>query len=186
MAGRNNHEKGEGPKPECVLNGTPPGEYKQPGAEYPEVPFSNEKFEEIMELVAQAYSLTGICELIGMPSRRALSRWIFRNPELEPRLVAAKRVGVFFLVEKGERIIFDNSNDMVQRLAFNGPVPTMELDGIHVARARVIADWIKWYAGKINRVFADKQQIDLKVEDVTGILEAGRKRVAALRGKPSN
>lgn len=49
----------------------------------PSVEFSQAKFDEICELIADGKSLREICEMKGMPHRMTFNKWRKRTPELQ-------------------------------------------------------------------------------------------------------
>lgn len=184
MAGRHNHKKGEGPKPQGIIKSHLPGKKKEkiPGVKASPVRFSEEKFAEILELIACGQGVKPICELEGMPNVTNFWKWTRRSQNGQARYLEAKKLGVFAMLEEAQEITDDGSNDWTERLAFNGGNPGWELNGEHVQRSKLRWDRIKWQIGKLMPdVFGDNHKLDVQVTDISDRLAAGRARVAAAK-----
>lgn len=55
----------------------------------PQVHYSDDLLEKMMELVATGTSLSKVCELPGMPDRTTVLRWIAKDPNIKTRYDSA-------------------------------------------------------------------------------------------------
>jgi hypothetical protein len=106
--------------------------------------------DHICEEIASGRSVASICAEEGMPTKRAVFKWLYRNPEFALKYSIAHRFRADALVEETFAISDDASLDYVERLDVNGK-PYVAIDKDNIARSRLMVDTRKWAAARFNR-----------------------------------
>lgn len=187
MAGRNNYKKGEGPKPE-VYHADCPGELKVEGESYPPVRFTPEICKEICERIVMGQTLLQLSRIVGFPDRKTIYDWRRKHKEFYEDMEKAYEMSDQAVFDEGFEIAHNAKYDYAKRLAYNGPDPGWEVNGIAIQRARLMWDARTFWLGKRSRRFKEKVEVEHSGSiDIADRLAAGRARVAAAkRGNASN
>jgi hypothetical protein len=113
-------------------------ETKKLGA--PEFPFTQEKADEICELIANGITLKAICDIQGMPKLTTVHKWIDSFPDFADAYARARKTQA------------DTFADMVMTEAFNS-------HDAQIGRLRI--DALKWTASKLApKKYGDKVEVE--------------------------
>jgi hypothetical protein len=104
----------------------------------------------ICEEIASGRSVASICAEEGMPSSRAVFKWIYSHPEFAAKYGLAQKYRAESLVDEIFAISDDASRDHVERVDVKGR-PYIALDQDNIARSRLMVDTRKWAASRFNR-----------------------------------
>lgn len=112
----------------------------------PTVRFSQEKFDEICELLAAGSNLRQIERMAEMPSANSILEWKERTPELNSQYTRARESGYTLMAD-----------DIVA--ISDEPV----IDNDHLTRNRQRVDSRKWLLSKcLPKIYGDKQHVEGK------------------------
>lgn len=120
--------------------------------------FTQALFDKICDLIAEGWSLRGVCKLKGMPDRKTFRRWYLSTAELQKQydLACLDREDVYF-------------EDIIE-IADASEGDTTDVDGLnilnpeYVQRSKLRIDARKWTLARMNR----KKYGDHVTEELTG------------------
>lgn len=165
------------------------------------IPMTDERFFEMLVLVAGGMTLRQVCRMPGMPSRTSFH--MFVNCEDQSlaalraeRLARARGLGLEMIAEEVVDIVDDGSNDWIERETDGATV--MELDREHIARSKLRAEMrlkllAVWeptrYGARLNHADADGKPLrgngmtasDLAI-GLAKLVEAAKRNDLALPG----
>jgi len=128
----------------------------------------NEKIAgEILRRFSSGEKLTAICEPDNMPSRISVFNWRSRYPEFDKAYDVA--------IKSHTEALLDNLHNIV-----------MSCDDKSSRSAKVKADYIMWFCGKLNKQYSDRLQVDVRnTIDISPALNKALDRLA-LVGSEAN
>lgn len=170
MAGRNNHKKGEGPKPE-VFAAECPGERKVIGESYPVPPYSKEMCEAICDRLVCGQTLRQISGIVGFPDRKTIYTWRMKHPDFFAAVDVASEMGDEAIMDECIEIADNPKFDYVERLAYHGPMPGWELNGDAINRSRQMIDIRKFRVGKRSKRYSDNQTHNIALSTPDGPIQ---------------
>jgi hypothetical protein len=94
---------------------------------------------EICERVAEGETLLDICDEAGMPSRGSIYRWLIAYPAFGDNYARAKEEQGHVFAERAVSIAMKARDPQLGRLQMDG---------------------CKWYAGKLNGKYSDRQTLE--------------------------
>jgi len=106
--------------------------------------YSDNKADEICELIAEGNSLVKICKREDMPGRSTAMRWLLNHPYFRDRYALARELQADYLFEELLDIADDTFNDAIEDK--NGNVRT---NWEVVNRSRLRIDTRKWIISKL-------------------------------------
>ena len=108
--------------------------------------YSDKTAETLCRRLSDGESLRTICEDEGMPYRKTVRHWAFKNPTFATQYARARAEGMYALAE-----------DALHRAKTCRPE--------EAASTRVYIDTVKWFAAKMApAAFGDKASIDLNAK----------------------
>lgn len=125
--------------------------------------YTKEIGKKICERIASGESLNKICEDEMMPNKSTVISWALHNKDSENKelkefsnqYARAREVQSEVLIDT----LFDTVKDKTGDMTID-PSGKITVDYENIARSRLIADTIKWYASKMRpRIYGDKLQI---------------------------
>ena len=112
--------------------------------------FTQEKGDQVCELLSDGLSLRKAAEQIGVTARTVLN-WCNANPEFATQYAQARTLGYQLLADEILEISDDAGNDV--EMTEHGPKVNAEV----VARSRLRVDSRKWMLAKmLPKVYGDK------------------------------
>jgi hypothetical protein len=165
MAGKGNYKPGKGPKPK-VFKVKPQKAAKPEATEgrtyRTYIEYSEEVANEILKYLSCGMSLAQIEQCEGMPTRRTVLTWRWEHPDFSEKYTKAREAGLDAIAEDILNISDDGSKDWEERLAYNGGVPKLEVNGEVINRSKLRVDSRKWLLGKLApRKYGEKQQLEM-------------------------
>jgi len=135
---------------------------------------------EICERLAQTESLVDICKDAGMPSYRAVMKWLAEDPAFSQRYARAHKQQADYMAEDILRIADDSQNDYFMDAA-GKRIVCQE----NIARSKLRVDTRKWLMTKLApKKYGDRQQVDMTVETKPPLtIQECADRLAALRAR---
>ena len=121
--------------------------------------FSEERFDEICERIAEGESLREICTDEDMPSKTTVFKWLSQSQELADQYARAREEQADLIFDEILGIADDARNDWMER---NGQDDAgYQANGEHIQRSRLRIDARKWMAGKLRpKVYGDKLDLN--------------------------
>ena len=132
--------------------------------------------EQIIEWISLGQTLRDFCRQEGMPSYRAVYRWMAKNEEFASRFAQARELGQDFIAEECLEIADDASNDWMEKIDKDGMAVGWQLNGDHVQRSKLrIETRLKLLAKWNPKKYGDRVGVDhqggVQLNVVTGVPE---------------
>ncbi len=126
--------------------------YRQPTKE--QAALNPQMKEQILDLIAEGYSLIKIGKIDGLPTRQAIHYWLRHDPEFAYRYELAVQLRAEVLAEEMLDIADDTSQDVITDL--NGvEKPNYEF----INRSKLRVDTRKWHVARLDpRKYGDKTE----------------------------
>ena len=99
--------------------------------------------EDLLEQLADGFSLVSICKASNMPDRRTVQRWQDDDAEFDAAVMRAREAGMFVRAEKAVEAAKIADDAAKGRLAFDAE---------------------RWYVGKLSNAFSDDKAKEHKVK----------------------
>lgn len=110
--------------------------------------YTQEKADEICELIVSGFSLKAICALEGFPSITTVLRWVEANDDFRRQYARSQSLKMEHLAEELMEISDDGSNDYMEQRRKNGEV-FIGHNQDHIQRSRLRVDTRKWLMSKL-------------------------------------
>jgi hypothetical protein len=143
--------------------------------------YNSELAARVCELMIEGVSLRKICEMQGMPSRRAIFNWLDTNEQFRAKYELARQMQAEWLTHEILTIADDASEDFV--INERGE-QVVNHEAINRSRLRV--DTRKWIASKIlPRQYGDRVTADITMRDARSIEELSNEQLVAIVARGS-
>lgn len=124
-------------------------------------PFDQERFEEVLDRMADGRSLRDVCSDDDMPSKAAFMAWVRENPHLADHYARAREAAIDAIVD-----------DMI---ALSDTANAANANAV-----RVMVETRKWAAAKMSpKKYGDLQRVDLNVSHADMPLSELKQRLIA-------
>jgi len=139
--------------------------------------------DRVCELMIEGVSLRKICEMSGMPSRRAILNWLKNNEEFRQRYEIARLMQIEYWAHEIIDIADDTSGDFI--INEHGE---RVVDHENINRARLKIDARKWLMSKLHPArYGDKVQADVTVRrDMRELSDHELLQIVGRSGEPGS
>ncbi len=136
----------------------------------PQVEFTAELQQEVLDLIAGGQSLREICRKEGMPEITQVMRLRRKSSEFEQQYAHAREMQAEVFGEELKEIVDDGRNDWMEINGKDGESVGWRINGEAVQRSRLRFDQRRWWMSKVlPKSFGDKLTQEHTGPDGAGI-----------------